>query len=869
MISKDVMRRLCGVFWTMCLLVGASIVPAQANEAPRMAATPGWVVADAVPENVPGAAGLRYELVSDQVDLTGRVPQAYRRLSYTVQRAKSLEEAGQISIDYQPQYQQLELNSLDVWRAGKRIDMRTQAHYARLRRESGLENGLIDGALTLSITLPDLRVGDRVDYGVTISGSNPVFGKGYYDVFEARYGVPLGERRVRVRYRADMPLQWRISAPGFGRNVRTLDGVTQLDIGARNIAAVQEEKDAPDDVDPYGAIEVSTAGSWGAVAAWAAQLYPRAFTQAQVAARMAQSLALRSDDPQGALLRAVAFVQGEIRYVGLDMGENSHAPHAPEVTLRNRYGDCKDKATLLIALLQLAGIRAEPVLVNSDKGHGLETRLPSPYAFDHVVVRAHLPQGEVWVDATRDREEGPVAQRRPLPFVRGLPVIAGQDTLVEVPAPMPALPQIEVNEEISISLRKPQRWANFTVDTIYRQGRGERVASSFDDDGAQTVGEHYLEFMQQYYTALTQVSVPSIDAADPLNVRTHEAYRLEWPAEEGDELGFPLFQLGEWMDALPKEARKSPLALGGPRLARQTVRVHSDPATQVKAETQVIANPWFRFSRSIAMRDGKLVIVGEWQRFTDRIPASGAARAAADMERARDLLYFNHDLTPQRRTQPPDWRALSYPVAGLVALVLLLVACFFWWRGGGLGGIVFDPHATVTRMPQLAWMRWSAWVVFAATTLLSAWVWLHALPLWAKAGGVSVVVAIALLGCVLLKQILHWTGSGARLGTVLPAMAGCALPWLVCLLAAVVALKGQVALLRTGATDPAGMAQLATCILLLMLGALWWSVCSVQAAAAAAGCARTRAFGAWALTVAALGILIAVLSVPVAVVALA
>lgn len=101
---------------------------------------------------------------------------------------------------------------------------------------------MIDGALTLSITLPDLRVGGRVDYGVTISGSNPVFGKGYYDVFEARYGVPLGERRVRVRYRADMPLQWRISAPGFGRNVRTLDGVTQLDIGARNIAAVQEEK---------------------------------------------------------------------------------------------------------------------------------------------------------------------------------------------------------------------------------------------------------------------------------------------------------------------------------------------------------------------------------------------------------------------------------------------------------------------------------------------------------------------------------------------------------------------------------------------------------------------------------------------------
>lgn len=117
-----------------------------------------------------------------------------------------------------------------------------------------------------------------------------------------------------------------MSAPGFSRNVSRAGEVSTLEIAARNIAAVQEEKDAPDDVDAYGLIELSTAGNWEAVAAWAAQLYPRAFKDAQVAASMVRSLQLRSDDPQGALLRAVAFVQGEIRYVGLDMGENSHAP---------------------------------------------------------------------------------------------------------------------------------------------------------------------------------------------------------------------------------------------------------------------------------------------------------------------------------------------------------------------------------------------------------------------------------------------------------------------------------------------------------------------------------------------------------------
>lgn len=867
MISKDVTRRLRGVFRAICVLVGTALViaPAQADEAPSMAPAPAWVIADAVPGNVPGASGLRYELVSDQVDLTGHAPQAYRRLSYTVQRAKSLDEAGQISIDYQPQYQRLELNSLDVWRDGKRIDMRKQAHYAKLRRESGLEDGLIDGALTLSITLPDLRVGDRVDYGVTITGSNPVFGKGYYDVFDARYGVPLGERRVRVRHPAAMGLQWRVSAPGFSRNVSRVGDVATLDIAAHNLAAVQEEKGAPPDVDPYGLIEVSTAGNWETVAAWAAQLYPRGFKDARIAERMVQSLQLRSDDRQGALLRAVAFVQGEIRYVGLDMGENSHAPHTPEVTLRNRYGDCKDKATLLIALLQLAGIRAEPVLVSSDSGHGLENRLPSPYAFDHVVVRAHLPQGEVWVDATRDREDGPLAQRRPLPFVRGLPVLAGQTELVAVPSPMPTLPQIEVNEDVVIALRQPQRLATFSVDTAYRQGRGERVAASFENDGAQAVGERYLEFMQQYYSALTQVAVPTIDDANALDVRTHEAYRLEWPAREGDEIGFPLFQLGDWMDALPKEARKGPLALRGPQLARQTVRVQTDPVIRVDADTQTVVNPWFRLSRTVSMQDGRIVIVGEWQRFADRIPASDVKRAAADMERARDLLYFTHDFKPQRRNAPANWRALGYPVAGLAALIVLVLACLLWWRGGGLGGMLFDPHGVAQRMHQQAGLRWSAWAVFGLIVVLSSWMGVHPGPLWLLSIAAVVMLAIALCGCALLQQLLRWMGSATRFGQLLPALLGSALPWLVCLLAGLVAVGGDLAVLQTGVRDPVRVAKLVMYVLLMLLGGLWWSVCAVQAVAGVAACRRAYAFGALALTVSGLCVLIVVLGVPVGV----
>nr|WP_031340376.1 DUF3857 domain-containing protein [Xanthomonas maliensis] len=836
---------------------------ARASEAPTMAPAPGWVVADAVADTVQGAGGLRYELVSDQVDLTGRRPQWYRRISYTVQREKSLDDAGQIAIDYQPQYQQLVLNSLEVWRDGKRLDLSRTAHYARLRRESGLEDGLIDGAATLSITLPDLRVGDRVDYGVTITGSNPVFGQGYYDVFDARYGVPLGERRVRVRYPATLPLRWRVGAPGFSKRVQREGEVTVLDISAKALPGVHSEDDTPRGVDPYGVIELSTASSWRQVANWAVGLYPRTFSDRKVADRIAETLQLRSGDPEQALLRAVAFVQGEIRYVGLDMGENSHAPHAPEVTLRNRYGDCKDKATLLIALLDLAGIRAEPVLVDSDDGQSLDMRVPSPMAFDHVVVRAHLPQGEVWVDATRDREQGALAQRVPLSFKRGLPVLPDQPGLVEVPAPMPLEPQIEVNEEVSISLRKLQRVATFSVVTDYRQGRGERIASSFEDDGAEAVGEHYLKYMQQYYTALTQVRAPTLDDSDPLRLRTEEHYRLEWPKSEGDEVGFPLFQLSDWMDELPTAPRRLPLALGGPRLARQTVRVQTDPQVWVAPQRTVVANPWFRFSRTIGMQDGRVVIVGEWQRLSDRIPPEELKKAAADMERARDLIYFNQDVSAVAQPRAPQMSGQAFVplLTGLGALVALVLSCLAWGRFGGLGAMLFDPYGLAARMPQQVWLGRSAWAVAMLEAGLSSWTLLHPRPWWLVALCAVVLLGLSVAFSALLPRVLRWMGAVVPTPP-LSVLLGAQLPGLICALAALVALGWEVELLGRPASNATELVRLAMYLLLTLLGTLWWAVCAVQALAGATGCGRARALGAVALGVTALAILTVLVGVP-------
>ncbi|MFX8207373.1 transglutaminase domain-containing protein, partial [Acinetobacter baumannii] len=88
-----------------------------------------------------------------------------------------------------------------------------------------------------------------------------------------------------------------------------------------------------------------------------------------------------STDPEARLLAALRFVQREVRYLGIEMGANSHAPHPPETVLPRRYGDCKDKTLLTLTLLGRLGIPASPALVHTTERQAAAERLPTPWAF--------------------------------------------------------------------------------------------------------------------------------------------------------------------------------------------------------------------------------------------------------------------------------------------------------------------------------------------------------------------------------------------------------------------------------------------------------------------------------------------------------
>ncbi len=137
--------------------------------------------------------------------------------------------------------------------------------------------------------------------------------------------------------------------------------------------------------------ENRTSASWRQVGQWySALLAERTSPTPEIAAKVNQLVAGKPDF-QSRLRTLTQFLQSEIRYVAISMGIGGYQPHPAGDVFRYRYGDCKDKATLLKAMLQVVGLRSYLVLVNTDRGF-VNPDVPSSWG-NHAILAIELPNG--------------------------------------------------------------------------------------------------------------------------------------------------------------------------------------------------------------------------------------------------------------------------------------------------------------------------------------------------------------------------------------------------------------------------------------------------------------------------------------------
>jgi len=130
--------------------------------------------------------------------------------------------------------------------------------------------------------------------------------------------------------------------------------------------------------------------SWSGLGSWYTNLTRgRRDTSAPIQAKVAELTA--GEETTLGKMRALAhFVQSEVRYVAIELGIGGRQPHPATEVFAHRYGDCKDKATLLSAMLKTIGVESYYVIINTVRGTVTADTLPN-LGFDHMILAIKLP----------------------------------------------------------------------------------------------------------------------------------------------------------------------------------------------------------------------------------------------------------------------------------------------------------------------------------------------------------------------------------------------------------------------------------------------------------------------------------------------
>jgi tetratricopeptide (TPR) repeat protein len=140
--------------------------------------------------------------------------------------------------------------------------------------------------------------------------------------------------------------------------------------------------------------------SWEDVGGWYRGLEKdRTAPDEEIKAKVAELTAGKTTEEEK--VRAVyADVATQIRYIGVAFGVGRYQPHRAEDVMQNRYGDCKDKHTLLASMLEALGLHPDAVLIGA--GIRFNEAVPSPAAFNHVITMVPVDGKDVWLDATAE-----------------------------------------------------------------------------------------------------------------------------------------------------------------------------------------------------------------------------------------------------------------------------------------------------------------------------------------------------------------------------------------------------------------------------------------------------------------------------------
>jgi transglutaminase-like putative cysteine protease len=648
---------------------------------------PAWVQPVAAP---PGADqrepedGLRCMLDDRQVRVTANGSENFYHYVNQVMTSAAVEQVSQLQFEFEPSYQRLVIHHINVVRAGQTINALRPSEVRVIQREDEMREQLFNGTLSAVVVLNDVRPGDVIDYAYSVNGDNPVLAGNFADALALAHPDTCALLRVRLLWPAARKLFLRAQQTDLQPAVAEGPDEVEYVWERRDAPGVEYEDSTPAWYDPTPFVQLSEFETWGDVARWAAPLYAPGELSPALKAQIEGWRRLPSAEER--LLAARRFVQDEVRYLGIELGTYSHTPTKPSKVFERRFGDCKDKTLLLTTMLNELGIVARPALVNTELRRGLDGWQPSPYAFDHVVVRAELDGRTFWLDPTISYQRGTLMNAPTLGYERALVVAPETQSLTDIPIASADGPTTSVHEFFEVaSFDAP---VSLTVTSTFRGADADAARYRLAGQSREDLGKEYLNFYAEREPSIQPDGLPEVADDERANVITlTERYTIPafWKNLTHE---FPAQYFGSELSKPGVSRRTSPLGVTFPYNVEQLTEIRLPHRQRVSTGERTAEDEALRFTARTDTDGDRLVRV----RYTlvtkrDTVPVAKVEAHLATIDKALDISSYG-------LTQGPPVATGSFINPGLGIFYLLAL--------GGVGLLILYGWMRRRRYARLA-----------------------------------------------------------------------------------------------------------------------------------------------------------------------
>jgi transglutaminase-like putative cysteine protease len=668
--------------WGWVLIVLCVAIPARPSPAATLPTekTPDWVNPIAVPTGHLGddtrvRKGVQLLLADLQMHVDDGTRATFVHSAYRIANRAGLDDWSNVFIRFDPAYESVSINQVSIIRDGKRINAIKSARQSIYEGEGNPQMQTYTGQRTLQLLLDDLRVGDIVEYSYVVTGENLALKGEFSQYTQLQWDLPVDRAYRRVEWgKTRRALKIR-KVRGAPDPVRSQSGRWQEYVWDRaDVPGVMAEERRPAWFEPFAAVELSDAEDWSEIVQVGMRLFRNGADESPALRLVADGIRAKYARPEDRLVAALHFVQDTIRYVAIAVGKGGYVPNPASLTLKRKYGDCKDKTVLLISLLRLLNIEGYPVLANTQIGPDLREHLPAITAFDHAIVMAKLNGVSYWLDGTLTDQEGDLAHLNQPDYGSMLVLAPETKDLVDRPAVPLEAATTAVYEDLDLSAG-PEKPGQLTVRSVYTGADADWIRARLSVTALAEMDMAYLNYRAFIYGEVRSLGMPVVKRDDAANrVVVTESYEIARPWHRDDGRWVADYFAGmiyNALEGLGSANRRSPFGLAFPLFREEhfTLRLPRAEASRGKHERdEIISNPFFTLDYRVRTTGEAKTYHYTYRTLKDHVPVAALAAYKKDLDEALGLAERQSASYDTKPAGVPS--SVAYGIAGFAVILL-------------------------------------------------------------------------------------------------------------------------------------------------------------------------------------------------------